>query len=100
VKIIDRYETINVFAIYWMNNKTYFYGLSKSYDGLLAYDSSEVKITDPILSGNFIYLKDGVFYKPLIDENLLDDLVEGLPDAYGRFLEILKAEGLVEPDFY
>lgn len=99
MKIRDHYENIKVYAIYWMNSKTYFYGMSKGYDGLLSYDSSEVQIVDPILSGNFIYLEDGIFYKPLIDENLLDDLIEGLPDAYNRFLDILKAEGRIDPDF-
>ncbi|MCZ4060804.1 hypothetical protein O3W44_19440 [Pantoea sp. LMR881] len=74
--------------------------MSKSYDGLLAYDSSVVKITDPILSGDFIYMEGGIFYKPLIDGNLLNDLVEGLPDAYNRFIEILKAEGQIYPDFF
>jgi hypothetical protein len=31
---------------------------------------------------------------------LLDDLLELDEVAYKRFLEILKAEGLVDPDFY
>lgn len=100
MKIRDRYEDIIVFAIYWINNKTYFYGMSKGYTGLLAYDASEVEIIDPVLPGEFIYLNDGIFYKPLIVNKLLDDLVEGLPDAYHQFIEILKTEGQIDPDCY
>ncbi|MBK4717168.1 MULTISPECIES: hypothetical protein [Tenebrionibacter/Tenebrionicola group] len=99
MKISDRHEVIVIFAIYWMNNKTYFYGMSKGYTGLLAYDASEVEIIDSTLSGEFIYLDNGIFYKPLIVNKLLDDLVEGLPDAYHQFIEILKKNGHIDPDF-
>lgn len=36
-------------------------------------------------------MDDGVFYKPLIEENILDELVEADPTAYQRFLEILRS---------
>lgn len=97
----DRTEKIiDVYAIYWVGGETYFYGFSKGYNGLLAYKASKVNIVDPEISGDFIFFDDGIFYKPLIEENLLDDLLEYDEAAYNRFLEILKAEGRVEPDFY
>lgn len=97
----DRSEKIiDVYAVYWIHGETYFYGFSKGYKGLLAYKASKVKIIDPVMSGDFIFFEDGIFYKPLIEEKLLDDLLEYDETAYNRFLEILKAEGRVEPDFY
>ncbi|BEE18498.1 hypothetical protein VAWG006_27510 [Aeromonas enteropelogenes] len=89
---IKKSETeVAVFAIYWLHGKTYFYGLSKGYDGLLAYDASEVEVLDPELGNDYIYMDDGVFYKPLIEEDILDGLVEADPTAYQRFLEILRS---------
>ncbi|MFJ5338713.1 hypothetical protein [Pectobacterium sp. CHL-2024] len=98
--IKDQYEIIEVFAIYWMGDKTYFYGFSKSYNGLIAYDSKKVKVIESTLCGDFVFFEDGVFFKPLIEEKLLDDLVEGDEKAYKRFLEILKSEERIDPDFY
>lgn len=93
-------KIIDVYAVYWSHGETYFYGFSKGYNGLLAYKASDVKIIDPALSGDFIFFEGGIFYKPLIDEKLLDDLLEYDECAYNRFLEILKVEGRVDPDFY
>ncbi|MBT0728567.1 hypothetical protein HGT73_14640, partial [Rosenbergiella australiborealis] len=86
-------KIIDVYAVYWSNGETYFYGFSKGYNGLLAYKASNVKIIDPAMSGDFIFFESGIFYKPLIEEKLLDDLLEYDESAYNRFLEILKAEG-------
>lgn len=44
------------------------------------------------LLGDYVYVKDGVFYKPMVDEGLIDDLLEGDSEAFSRFLEILKSE--------
>ncbi|AUH00630.1 hypothetical protein CWC46_12915 [Prodigiosinella confusarubida] len=97
----DRSEKIiEVYAVYWSRGETYFYGLSKGYNGLLAYKASNVKIIDPVMSGDFIFFDDGIFYKPLIAEKLLDDLLEYDEAAYKRFLEILKVEGRIDPDYF
>ena len=93
-------KLIDVYAIYWIGGETYFYGFSKGYNGLLAYKASKVNIVDPEVSGDFIFLDNGIFYKPLIEEKLLHDLLEYDETAYKRFLEILKAEGRIDPDFY
>ncbi|SFN23152.1 hypothetical protein SAMN05428971_0634 [Candidatus Pantoea varia] len=90
---------IDVYAIYWIKGKTYFYGLVKDY-GLSVFKADKVNIVDPTMSGDFIFFEDGVFFKPLIAERILDDLVEGDPKIYKRFIEILKAENQIEPDFY
>ncbi|MEY8769535.1 hypothetical protein AB6T85_03645 [Erwinia sp. ACCC 02193] len=90
---------IDVYAIYWIKGKTYFYGLVKDY-GLSVFNADKVGIVDPTMSGDFIFFEDGMFFKPLIAERILDDLVEGDPKTYKRFIEILKAEGQIEPDFY
>lgn len=90
---------IDVYAIYWIKGKTYFYGLVKNY-GLSVFNADKVGIFDPTISGDFIFFEDGIFFKPLITERILDDLVEGDPETYKRFIEILKAEGQTVPDFY
>ncbi|UXY10998.1 hypothetical protein N7922_00245 [Kosakonia sp. ML.JS2a] len=89
---------IDVYAIYWIKGKTYFYGLVKNY-GLSVFNAGKVEVTDPTMSGDFIFFEDGIFFKPLIAKRILDDLVEGDPETYRYFIEILKAEGRIEPDF-
>lgn len=93
-------KMIDVYAIYWVGGETYFYGFSEGYNGLLAYKASKVNIVDPEISGDFVFFENGVFYKPLIEEKLLDDLLEYDETAYKRFLDILKAEGRIESDLY
>ena len=91
---------INVFAIYWFDDRTYFYGFPKSYKGLLAYKESEVTVIEPEFTGRLIYFEKGIFHWALIKEQLLDDLLERDETAYNRFLKIIKEEELVDPDFY
>ncbi|WP_082388365.1 hypothetical protein [Achromobacter xylosoxidans] len=92
VKRKDSGTNVEVFGIYWIGGKTYFCGLSKGYDGLLVHDSQEVEIMEASLLGDYVYVRDGVFYKPMVDEGLIDDLLEGDSEAFSRFLEILKSE--------
>lgn len=94
---------VDVFAIYWLGKDTLFLGLPKNYGGLLAYDSKNVEIIDPSLHGTFEYFSthiNGIYHWFLIKEKLLDDILERDDVAYNRFLEILKAEGQIDPDFY
>jgi len=93
-------ELVDIYAIYWINNKTLFLGCPRNYGGLRAYNLAEVTVVDPDLSGNFIFFEDGIYHSSLIKERLLDDLLELDETAYQRFLEILKAEGRIEADFY
>lgn len=93
----------NIFAIYWFGDETYFYGLPKAYGGLLAYKASKVFVIDPEIDFESIYFENNarsIQHWALIKEKLLDDLLERDETAYNRFLEILKAEGQVDPDFY
>ncbi|MFM9866711.1 hypothetical protein [Achromobacter xylosoxidans] len=104
VKISDG-EIINVFAIYWVSNKTLCLGFPRNYGGLCVYDLSEVGVVDAALNFELIYCKDGsgipgVLHWALVKERLLDDLLERDENAYGKFLGILKYEGQLEDDFY
>lgn len=93
---------INVFAIYWFCDETYFYGLPKNYGGLLAYRASKVSIVDPEIRFSAIYFENNaksIQHWALIKEKLLDDILERDDVAYHRFLHIIKSEGLVESDF-
>ncbi|OCG38118.1 hypothetical protein A9G29_11085 [Gilliamella sp. Fer2-1] len=94
---------IDVFAIYWFNDKTLFLGLPKNYGGFIAYKATEVSVIEPHINFKTVYFENnskGIFHWALIQESLLDDLVERDEDAYKRFLEIIKSENLVNPDFY
>ncbi|WP_241081726.1 hypothetical protein [Achromobacter xylosoxidans] len=104
VKISDG-EIINVFAIYWVSNKTLCLGFPRNYGGLCVYDLSEVGVVNAALNFELIYCKDGsgipgVLHWALVKERLLDDLLERDENAYGKFLGILKYEGQLEDDFY
>ncbi|PHM72091.1 hypothetical protein [Xenorhabdus kozodoii] len=99
IKKFKSEKIIEVFAIYWFGEKTYFYGFAKGYDGLLSYNAEEVEIIESLLSGDFVFFENGIFYKPLIEKNILDDLLEADPVAYQCFLETLKSEGRIEQDF-
>lgn len=106
MKIKDSYgEIINVFSIYWfLERGTYFYGLPKNYGGLLAYKAEEVVVVDNSINFNILYSENGrgngLFHWALIQERLLDDIIELDTTAFNRFLNIIKSEGLVAPDFY
>lgn len=98
-------ESIDVFAIYWINNKFLCLGMPKGYGGLSVYDLSEVSIVEPTLNGKLVYFQNsvtgsGVYHWALIQEALLDDLLELDETAYNRFLDILKSEGQVDDSFY
>lgn len=94
---------IDVFAVYWFGDETYFLGLPKNYGGLIAYKSEEFELIDSMINFKSIYFYNnakGIYHWALIQEKLLDDILERDKDAYKRFLEIIKSEGLVDPDFY
>ncbi len=99
-------HVVDIFAIYWWGDgETYFYGLPRGNGGLSAYklDTNELEVIDPTVESNFVYFHNnahGIYHESLIKEKLLDDLLEFDETAYHRFLEILKAEGRVDPDFY
>lgn len=98
-------ESIDVFAIYWINNKSLCLGLPKGYGGLSVYDLSEVDLIESSLNGKFVYFQNdgagsGVYHWALIEESLLDDLLELDEIAYKNFLDILKSEGQLADDFY
>jgi hypothetical protein len=91
MRVKSEYEYLDVYGIYWIDEKTHFVCLSR--DWIHVYWANEVTIIDPTLSGEFIFFGDGIFYKPLIEEKLLDDLYEQNKEAFERFLEILKNDG-------
>ena len=96
-------KLIDIFAIYWTDSETLFLGLPRNYGGLLAYNSNKVCIANYDINFKTVYFENNiksVLHWALIKEKLLDDLLELDEDAYNRFLEIIKSEGLVDPDFY
>jgi len=98
--------TIDVFAVYWDDNKTVFCGLlpKKSYGGLIAYNADDIAIEEPSISFRTVFYQNnsmrGVFHWALIERGLLDNLYEADVTAYNSFLSIIKSEHLVKEDFY
>lgn len=103
IKEIDG-TIVDIFASYWLDNKTLFLGMPKGYGGLCAFDLSEVIVIEKSLNTHVEFFQNnginGFYHWALIKEALLDDLLELDETAYNRFLDIIKSEGLVEPDFY
>ncbi|MFB5948522.1 hypothetical protein [Klebsiella pasteurii] len=96
-------EVVDVYAVYFIGGDVNFLGMPKNYGGLSAFLAREVEIVESEMKYNSIYFKNngyGIYHWALIKEKLLDDLLELDETAYKRFLEIVKAEGLVDPDFY
>jgi hypothetical protein len=97
-------DIIDIYSIYWVNNKTLFLGFPRNYGGLRSYDLSQVTVIDSTLSGSFIFHQynkiNSICHWALIKEKLLDDILELDEIAYKRFLEILKEEGQIDKDFY
>ncbi|QPF28370.1 hypothetical protein IYV58_03475 [Klebsiella sp. BDA134-6] len=96
-------EVVDVYAVYFIGGDVNFLGMPKNYGGLSAFSAREVEIVESEMKYNSIYFKNsgyGIYHWALIKEKLLDDLLELDETAYKRFLEIVKAEGLVDPDFY
>ncbi|WP_339057753.1 hypothetical protein [Candidatus Regiella endosymbiont of Tuberolachnus salignus] len=96
-------ELVDIYAVYIIDGDAMCLGLPKNYGGLRSYKMKNVTVIDPALSGDFIYFHNngyGIYHLALIKERLLDDLLELDETAYQRFLEILKAEGRIEADFY
>lgn len=94
---------VDVFAIYWFSDETYFYGLPQNYGGLLAYRASQVYVIESEIKFDTVYFENNaksIQHWALIKEKLLDDILERDETAYNRFLEILKAEGQIDQDFY
>ncbi|WP_380184866.1 hypothetical protein [Kalamiella sp. sgz302252] len=95
-------ELVDIYAIYFINCEVNFLGMPKNYGGLSAYSAREVTIVEPEIKGEYVFFKNvghGIYHWALIKEDLLDGLLELDQTAYNRFLEILKAEGQIDPDF-
>lgn len=107
----ERGNVIDIFGMYWVlsvdhsGTETILLGLPKNSGGLVPYRitgklAEKVEFINSSIPDGFIYYHSGIYHHALIEENLLDDLREYDETAYKRFLEILKAEGRVDPDFY
>ncbi|WGL98588.1 hypothetical protein QE177_01380 [Arsenophonus sp. aPb] len=95
---------VDIFAIYWFGDETYFYGMPKNYGGLQAYKADEVTVIDNKIDFKTVFFSNddakSVHHWALIEESLLDDLLELDETAYKRFLDILKSEGQLDDNFY
>ncbi|TKI04143.1 hypothetical protein [Martelella alba] len=112
MKIKDEWgNVVHIFGMYWVLSvdktctETMLLGMPKGNGGLGTYRitgklAEKVEFIDPSIPEGFIYYYSGIYHKALIEENLLDDLREYDEAAYQKFLEILKTEGLIDPDFY
>ncbi|AJZ89770.1 hypothetical protein VW41_12360 [Klebsiella michiganensis] len=112
MKIKDEWgNAVDIFGVYWVFSidktctETMLLGMPRGNGGLGTYRITgklvdNVEIIDPSIPEGFVYYRSGIYHKALIEEGLLDGLREYDEIAYNRFLEILKAEGHIKPDFY
>lgn len=93
---------LDVFAVYWIEARTYFFGLQRN-QGLIAFSSCEVTIEDASMPFRTVFFQGvsgyGVYHWALVERKLLDDIVEANRSAYNSFVSIIKAENLVSKDF-
>lgn len=112
MKIRDEWgNEIDIFGIYWVMSveqtctETILLGLPKGNGGLSPYRitgkfAEKVELIDSSIPDGFTYHYSGIYHHALIEDNLLDDLREYNEVAYKRFIEVIKAEGLIAEDFY
>ncbi|HHQ6628034.1 TPA: hypothetical protein ACSTL5_004579 [Serratia fonticola] len=103
IKPFNSSNIIDVYAVYWTRKNTLFLGMPKGQYGLIAYNSQDVDVVEPNLSGNFTYFRNtcsGIYHWALIKEKLLDGLLENDEYAYNRFIDILREEGHIDQSFY
>lgn len=102
--ILRRDEYIyDVFGIYWgidFNQlETYFWCLDPRDDALMVYSVNDIEIVDYSINYNtrFVLGDDmpGIYHWALIEKNLLDDIIDGIPEAKQIFLSILRSENLI-----
>ena len=114
IKIDGHY--VDIYGIYWVKSlntnatNTYLCGLPLGNGGMTVFcidhknNKDNIEIIDPKINWSSIYYHNnngqGIYHHSLIEENLLDDILEYDEDAYKRFIEIIKSEGLVDPNFY
>ena len=116
IKYKDQYgtEILDVFGIYWGVREggtkkgeafTYFYALYGTTEvSFMVYDSKEVEVIDSRLGGEWVYdggvSINGMFYAPLIQEQLLDDVIDRDPEAIKKFLQFAIKDGLLDAELY
>ena len=70
----------------------------------MVYDSKEVEVVDSRLGGEWVYdggvSINGMFYAPLIQEQLLDDVIDRDPEAIKKFLQFAIKDGLLDAELY
>ncbi|OCG37245.1 hypothetical protein A9G29_11535 [Gilliamella sp. Fer2-1] len=116
IKIESHY--VDIFGIYWAKSLntntigTYLCALPLGNGGMTVFcidhenknNKNNIEIIDSKINWSSIYYHNsniqGIYHHSLIEENLLDDILEYDKDAYERFLEIIKEEGLVDSEFY
>jgi len=88
---------LNVYGIYWHDDKTYFCVSPANYNGLLACSYKDMLIVDNSIGPDFIFLETSnhihkIFHKELSDEKFLNDLLELNESAYKKFVSLLGGE--------
>ena len=94
VQSLKHNQILEVFGQYQVRGKQCYLVSPDKYPGLLAVSSEDVVIIDSELK-DFVEHDDGYssgsYFRPIFDEPLIEPLLECQPEAYMRFLEILKS---------
>lgn len=104
MKILDKQgEIVDIFGVYWnvQSQETYFFGLTSEHTGSFAYCANEVEVIEPNINFKFIYADfnngfKGLYHWALVQDKLLDELIDGDLLVRQRFLEIVRAENIID----
>ena len=95
MRVIYEDEYYDVFAIYFVDgrNRRLMLATNKYRWSFLPLAVEEVKIIDYRLDGEFVFFKDGIYYRPLMEEDsLLSRIENDDTNSYEKFMEILKKD--------
>ena len=90
-------DLLNVYGVYWVNERTYFLCSPKKHEGLLAYSEDEIEMVDNYLSEDMILTKPSsgdniILHKVLAKDDFLDDLLDDSQGNYAEFVARLGHE--------
>ena len=96
-------QEMPVFGVYYVDGEAFCLCFPPGVGGLDALKLSDVELIDPTIWGKWVYRENngfGVYHHALVEGDLLEEIQGYDEDAYKKFLDIIKAEGLVKPNFY
>jgi hypothetical protein len=89
-------DVLQVYAIYWSNNVTYFLLSPNDYMGFIAYLESEIEVVEPYIGEDMVFNKSAsgasmILHVDLIADSLLDKVIDDGQTWFPVFQDRLNA---------